>query len=173
MIVQNCAFHRNPKGTEYELKYLILCYLHLILLNFQDTKDILSWKIKTILCMGTTKICKQQIGIGRRFLFLLSKESSYSDVRVTLDICFPSWSQVVFSSCEPIVGGVFFKFVIYMYTHTHIHVRIYAYTIILMNIHIKINAIYKSHSNWQSKHWKAEVAYWTEARQSRHNTDCL
>lgn len=131
MIVQHCAFHRNPKGTEYEMKRPTLSYLCLILFSFSRHK-------------GLTKLKKSNPGyfmhgnyedsqtaywyqLKISFFFKL-KGSSYSDVRVTLDICFPSHSQVVFPLRVPIVGRVFFiLFYIYKCIYTHIYMHIYEY----------------------------------------------
>lgn len=74
MILQNCAFHRNPKGTEYKLK----CPTELLMSNsiqFSRYKGHIKLKNQNqcTLCMGTMKSCKQYIGISCRFFFIIIK----------------------------------------------------------------------------------------------------
>lgn len=76
MIVQNCAFHGNPKGTEYELKCPTLELLMSNSIQFSGYKGYIKLKKQNqcILCMGTMKICNQHVGISCRFLFFTKKK---------------------------------------------------------------------------------------------------
>jgi len=71
MIVQNCAFHRNPKGTEYELKCPTLELLMSNSIQFSRYKGYIKLKNQNqcILCTGTMKIYKQCVGISCRFFY--------------------------------------------------------------------------------------------------------
>lgn len=127
--------------------------LQLILFNFQDKGYIKLKKTSEFCALDLWRFANIVLVSAAGFffsflsLFYFFKEGSYSDVRVTLDNCFSSHRQAVFTPVWANSGGEGFFFLYHTHICTHIyahmyymcmHTYMYAHILWFMNVEIKI-----------------------------------